>query len=115
MNKEIAKQIDGYHLLVEEKIQIQLRKEAEISSEINKFNFELRKDKGEKMREVNKKYILFDGSAICMDKTSASIYAMADSLKEIREDAKDYGDGVIYSYDEDNGKFLNEEFVEVIK
>ena len=61
-----------------------------------------------------KKFILYDGRAVSMGTQEASIYSMADSLKEINKDAKDYCDGAIYSYDDVNSELTNETLVRVI-
>ena len=66
---------------------------------------------------IRKQYILYDGRACGgRDTDDAQVLCCATSLKEAREDAKDFGDGAIYVCDiyrrngQDWGE--NEEWVE---
>lgn len=61
---------------------------------------------------MSRLYIVYDGRAM-YDVDSASVFTTANSLKEAREDAKSYGEGVIYSYAEDGTDEQFEEYVHV--
>ena len=58
---------------------------------------------------MDKLYIIYDWRALSnVDK--ATVYRTENSLKKAIESAKDYGGGVIYSYNIKGKKLVNEKF-----
>jgi len=58
---------------------------------------------------MSRKYVLYDGRAF-YGPESASVLTVRDSDEEARQDAKDFGDAVCYSYEVRDDHLLDERF-----
>ena len=62
---------------------------------------------------MEKVFIIYDHRAI-ESTDEAQVFEICNSLEEAKRNANDYGGGVIYSYDDDDGTLINPKLVLIV-